>query len=160
MNDSRRRSHAAERRVDVVSYPGGQVKAVPAGKGPDIVRSQNRGRSGSVLEDGAVQVAVAVAVVGGGLLTAAVLAISALMLGILPVGLLGALGIVAVAALAVAGVVVLRLGGRGNAELLDEAVTLRDAREQWDATPVSAVAESSEGASRRARAHATEGEAG
>lgn len=159
MNGERAGSDAGAERVDVVLYPSGEVKAVPAGKGSEIARSQNRGRSGSVLEDELVLLTGVAAVFGGGILAVGAFVLSTFLLGTFVVGLVVALVVGILAVAAVGGVALWRRGGETSAELLDEAVTLRDAREQWDAAAVSAVAPPTERDREhtRAREHASEG---
>lgn len=132
-------------RVDVVMDRSGDVKAVPAGKGGEIVRSyHDRGRSPSPARR-----------VLAWLLVAFVLAYSVLIVRDLLLGI--------ITAAVVFGVIRLlpHLTG-SDASLLDSDVTLRDAREQWGATPVSAVESGREGERDRRgeREHAFEGEAG
>lgn len=132
-----------DRRVDVVLYPSGTVKAVPAGKGADIVRSYHdrRGEHRPLRR-------VLLAVVSLLVLAYSLLVVRNLLLGLGVVGVLwGAFWLVP------------RLLD-SDARLLDADVALRDAREQWDAEPVSELA-STEGApgargSERAREHAFE----
>lgn len=123
-------------RVDVVMYPSGEVKAVPAGKGGEIVRSYRE-------RDAAPGIAARVLT---WLVVVVVLAYSLLIVRNFLLGLLAA------ALVYVAARVVPRLTG-SDAALLDAGLSLQDAREQWDATPVSAV----EVDTRRGRRdHATE----
>lgn len=159
MDDTPDGSHADDARVDVVQYASGVVKAVPAGKGAAIVRSQNRGRPASLLRDRVVVGAGAVAAAVTGLFFVVALAYSLLVLRAVLLGLLAAAAVAAVAALGVAGVAAARWATGGDATLLDESVALRDAREQWGAEPVSAVAQSDErheSGQRNEREHAYE----
>jgi hypothetical protein len=148
-------------RVDVVQYPGGAVKAVPAGKGGDVARSQQKRTPRTLLRDRVVLAAAGLAVVGAGGLSLFVLAYSLLVVRALLLGLVAVMllwGVAVAGTAAVAGVRWFQVGG---GELLDEGVPLRDAREQWEATPVSAVATGSDGAAggagRPEREHAAEG---
>lgn len=110
-------------RVDVVMYPSGEVKAVPAGKGTAIVHSyEERKREWSLARRLLLWGIVAV-----------VVAYSVLIVRNLLMGLFAA------ALVSVAFHVGIRFA-RNGAELLDDDVTLRDAREQWEAMPVPQVA--------------------
>jgi hypothetical protein len=127
--------------VDVVQYPDGEVKAVPAGTGADVVRSyEAREQSQNYLRK---------ALFAG--ISVLILAYSVLVVRNLLLGVLTALLVYAGGALTAP-----RRGA--DAALLDDGVTLRTAREQWEATPVSAL--TAEGADRRERErdHAVEGE--
>lgn len=126
--------------VDVVMYPSGEVKAVPAGKGDDIVRSyRERKRKMSTVRRMLLWVIVAVIV------AYSILIVRAALMGIL------AAGIVFVAFYLVPQL-------RTDADLLDADLTLRDAREQWDAEPVSSLSDGREqsAAERHEREHAFE----
>lgn len=155
MDESSEPPHGDGTRVDVVRYPAGGVKAVPAGKGAAIVRSQNEVQPGSVLRDRVVQGAGAVAVAFAALSTTLALGYSVLVLRSVLLGMLVAVVVAAMVALGFGVVVAVRWTRAGDAELFDEGVTLRDAREQWDATPVAEVASS--GDRQREREHASEG---
>jgi hypothetical protein len=129
----------ADARVDVVLYPDGEVWAVPAGKGGDVVRSF-RERDGGISTEGHVLAILAVV---------AVLAYSLLITRTLLLGVLAAAVVYGVARL------VPVLSG-SDAELLDADVALRDARQQWDADPVAEVGGSRGGGGERVREHAFE----
>lgn len=141
-------------RVDVVQYPSGGVKAVPAGKGADIVRSRNRDRPRSVLRDRVVAGSGAVAAALVALFSIVTFGYSVLVLRNIFAGVLSAMVVAALAAVGLGVVVAVRWAQAGDAELLDEHVTLGDAREQWAAMPVSAVAPAE--APDREREHAFE----
>jgi hypothetical protein len=127
--------------VDVVLYPSGEVKAVPAGKGADVVRSYHaRERSRSYLRK-ALFAGISVLV-----LVYSVLVVRNLLTGLLAAALVYG-----------GGELLYRLRG-SDAALLDDGVTLRTAREQWEATPVSALAEDGTGRRERERDHAVEGD--
>lgn len=132
-------------RVDVVQYPSGVVKAVPAGKGREIVESQRRSQPSSLLRDRVLLAAILVAILGAGFLAAVVMAYSVLISATLLLGLLLTLLVFAGAGILVAVVAGVRYAQRGDARLLDEGIPLEDAREQWNAEPVSAVTEEDEG---------------
>lgn len=145
MNDTRRRSRTGEARVDVVMYPSGDVKAVPAGKGGEIVRSfrERTSSSGSARRLFAWALVLFVVVYS-------LLIVRNLLLGIVAAGVVYA-------------VVLLLPGLTGSdASLLDSGVTLRAAREQWEATPVAELESPrpDEGDRRREREHAFEGDVG
>lgn len=125
-------------RVDVVQYPSGEVKAVPAGRGADVVQSfEDRGQGTGRLR-GILVGAIALVVLGY-----SVVVVRNVLLGLLAVLLVVGLG----------------LGmpqfTRGDAELLDDDVSLHHAREQWAAEPEAALTGR---AGRRERDHAVEGD--
>lgn len=159
MSDTRAEGPAADERVDVVQYPSGAVKAVPAGKGRAIARSQRRRRPGSLLGDRTVLVAGGLAALVAGGLSVLVLAYSVLLLRNLLLGFLSVVLLWGAAGVLVLGVTAVRWLQLGDAGLLEEDVTVRDAREQWEATPVAAVAEDP-GVGEHRPEHAVEGEAG
>lgn len=126
-------------RVDVVLYPSGAVKAVPAGKGADVVRSYHERNQGTGIGRRVL----------AWLLVALVVAYSLLVARTLLLGVLAATVVYAAVRL------LPRFAG-ADADLLDGNVALRDAREQWDATPVSAVAGGPARGRRERAAEATE----
>lgn len=145
MNDARGRSRTGETLVDVVTYPSGEVKAVPAAKGGEIVRSshereRSKGRSRRVL------VWLVVAVV----LTYSLLIVRNVLIGAIAASLIYA---------------VAHLHPRltdSDASLLDSDITIRAAREQWGAAPVSDLESAQRDVRdrRREREHAFEGDVG
>jgi hypothetical protein len=127
--------------VDVVLYPSGEVKAVPAGKGADVVRSyEAREQSQSYLRK---------ALFAG--ISILVLAYSVLVVRNLLIGLLTAVLIYG------GGMLLAQVRG-SDAALLDDGVTMQTAREQWEATPVSALTGDGTDRRERERDHAVEGE--
>jgi hypothetical protein len=139
------------------------VKALPAGEGPGVARSQRKRTPRTLLRDRVVLAAAGLAVVGAGGLSLLAVAYSLLVARALLLGFLVAVlvwGIAVAGTAVVAGVRWFQVGG---GELLAEDVSLRDAREQWAATPVSAVNAGAEevtgGGERPEREHAAEGTA-
>ena len=129
-------------RVDVVMYPSGEVKAVPAGKGADVVRSYHeRGR-----EESALRRAVPLVVI------ALILAYSLLIVRSVLLGLITAVLVYVADRL----LRLLPLLTDSDAAVLDSDISLRDAREQWDAAAVEALASPGERERRDAREHAFE----
>lgn len=129
----------ADARADVVLYRDGEVWAVPAGKGGDVVRPF-RERDGGISTEGHV-LAILAAV--------AIPAYSVLVVTNVLVGILAAATVYGVARL-------VPLVTGSDAELLDADVSLRDAHQQWDADPVAEVGGSSGGERERVREHAFE----
>lgn len=128
-------------RVDVVLYPSGEVKAVPAGKGAAIVRSYSERNDGTATGRRVL----------AWLLVTLVVAYSLLVVRNLLAGILAATVVYAAMRL-------LPAFTGTDADLLDGDVTVRDAREQWDATPVSEVTAPGESDRRREVDHAFEGD--
>ena len=119
---------SADRRVDVVQYPSGEVKAVPAGKGWAIVQAHGQEAN----EQNRLRAVLMWTII------VIVLAYSVLIAENLLFGVLGA-GIIYVAFQRVDRM------DESDATLLETNARLRDAREQWNATPVSEVREASSG---------------